>query len=1112
MVAGREEMRGMQRFDAVRAVVLLGVLALGAAVQAEGPVRLQVDNLTTPLGIDNQAPNFSWQLEDTARGARQTAYQLQVASSESALRGGHGDVWDSGRVAGDRSLNVRYAGPALKPGTRYWWRVTAWGADGKAYAASAPAWWETGLLAPDGWRAAWIGYETAEEAAVRQAPAQWIASPDSAMPPKAGSADQHFAYRTTITLAKPVKRVALYATAQDTVSAWVNGKQTLDAQPFPPYRQMPWKKFVRADVTALVAQGANTIALEQVRYARGAGDGHTLQPMIATLFVEYADGSTAAFVSDGTWKTSAAPVSGWQQSAFNDAAWPAAALWSNGPDAGALGKPWIPDSVKALRHAFNVDRPVKSARLYATALGAYEFYLNGQRVGHDLLTPGWTDYRERVVYQTYDVTALLATGRNALGALLAPGWYETPLEWFQQPNNYGLTPPALRAQLRIEHTDGSVEWVATEAGWDARTSEVVSSEIYDGETVDARRAEYGWSTAPFNAKGWARATAITPTPVSIVAQNFEPIRVERELHALAITEPKPGVYIFDFGQNHAGVERLSLSGTTGASGTDVRIRFGELLNDDGTLYTENLRTAKATDHFILAGGGAEEFTPRFTFHGYRYAEITGLPARIRPDKNTLTALVIHSGAPFTAGLATGSTLVNKLWSNIQWGQRSNFVGVPTDCPQRDERLGWTADAQVFWRAATYNMDLAAFSRKYAGDLRGTQAGSPYFGIYAPGTASAHSSSGAGWSDAGVVVPWTAWLQSGDTQVIDENWSAMEKYLAAIEAANPDHLWKNEGGIPFGDWLAPEGQTQYGLVATAYWAYDAELMRQMAHATGRTTDEQKYAAIFEKVRAAFQKAYVRDGSFILSADKNPPIFGGPAPAMSAPDDTQTGYVLALHMNLLPEAQRAAAAEKLVAKIQANHGLLATGFLGTPYLLEELTKTGHTDVAYQLLMNTRYPSWGYLVEHGATTMWERWNGDQMKADPGMNSYNHYAYGAVADWIARYAAGVDTTPLDAGFHTVVLQPHFDARLGSLDFKYDSSYGPIHSAWTVKGNTAEWHVTLPANTTGLLPLNEAEAARWSLAGTLLAQNKLATHTTRNGQAGYELPAGEYNFTVALP
>jgi alpha-L-rhamnosidase len=454
-----------------------------------------------------------------------------------------------------------------------------------------------------------------------------------------------------------------------------------------------------------------------------------------------------------------------------------------------------------------------------------------------------------------------------------------------------------------------------------------------------------------------------------------------------------------------------------------------------------------------------------------------------------------------------------LWSNILWGQRSNFVGIPTDCPQRDERLGWMADAQVFWRAASYNMDLAAFSRKFAGDMRGTQVGTPYFGIYSPGTAQPNSGFGAGWSDAGVVIPWTSWLQNGDTSAIEENWAAMEKYLNAIEAANPDGLWEHASGIPFGDWLSPEGKTDYTLIATAYWAYDATLMRQMAHATGRVQDEEKYARLFEKIRAAFEKRFVHGDGFVAGADNSASPFGGinNPDAKSQGGDTQTGYVLALHMNLVPEELRKAVAQKLADKIEANHGLLGTGFLGTPYLLEELTKAGYSRLAYKLLLNTEYPSWGYQVEHGATTMWERWNGDRMKDDPSMNSYNHYAYGAVADWIYRYAAGVDATPLDAGFHTVMLHPAFDERLGHVAFDYVSAYGPIHSDWKVTGTTAEWYLTLPANTTGWLGLSADEAAKYRLEGAPLTESKLARATMRSGQSGFELTAGSYRFTVSM-
>jgi alpha-L-rhamnosidase len=528
------------------------------------------------------------------------------------------------------------------------------------------------------------------------------------------------------------------------------------------------------------------------------------------------------------------------------------------------------------------------------------------------------------------------------------------------------------------------------------------------------------------------------------------------------------------------------------------------------LYTENLRTAKATDHFILAGKGVEEYEPAFTFHGFRYMEISGVAAK--PRAEDVQAVVFHTDAPFTASLKTGSAMLNQLWSNILWGQRSNFVGVPTDCPQRDERLGWSADAQVFWRAASYDMDLTAFSRKFSADLRGTQVGTPMYGIFAPGTLTPNPGYGTGWSDAGVIVPWTSWIQTGDKKVIEENWSGMEKYLAAIREANSDFLWRKNYGIPFADWLSPEGVTPVDLIATAYWAYDVTLMKQMAHATGKAADEQEYGELFEKIKSAFNQAFVRPDGFVGGVPPPPVFASGTAATLSdKPVETQTGYVLALYMDLLPDALRQTAAKRLVDRLEANRWRLGTGFLGTPYLLAALTETGQADVAYRLLLNTEYPSWGYLVDHGATTMWERWNGDQMRNDPSMNSYNHYAYGAVADWIYRYAAGVDTTPSDPGFRTILLHPTFDRRLGSLDFSYECGYGTVHSSWSISANKATWKLTIPANATGSLPLSRDQKEAFTLDGKSLAQNSRLHSKESNGLEIYEVPSGSYQFEVTL-
>ena len=1150
----------MKRACRVLAGVLVATSAM--AIGQAGPVHLQVDNLDQPLGIDDGTPRFSWQLEDGTRGARQTAYRVLVATRAELLADGKGDAWDSGKVESGRSLNVKYAGPAVKPSTRYWWRVEVWGTDGKAYPASAVEWWETGLLNQGAWRGEWIGWETREEAAVREAPAKWIANPDVLPGTAKRNSEQIFAYRKSLSIDKPLERAILFATGEDTVSVWVNGDPVMTAEPYPASHQLGWQKYERADVTGQVAEGRNTIAIKCIHYIGKYGEKKRKDapPMMATLLLFYKDGTTAAVVSDGTWKSAvlqpsakdlaigppvshpgddkgpfAGPPKGWEKKEFNPlhgaglagadggdkSGWKNAPVWvqKKGPEETPVLNPWIPDSVKELSRTFDAGKSIKSARLYATALGTYEMFLNGKRVSNDFMAPGWTDYREHVLYQTYDVTDLVKSGANAIGALLAPGWYSTPLQWQQQPNNYGDTPPAFKAQLRIEHEDGSVEWVATDASWKASTSYILHSELYDGETQDLRRLPGTWNRTSAGAEQGEQVEIIHPKEISIEAQSFEPIRVTQTLVGPRMTEPKPGVYIYDFGQNMAGVESLRV---TGPAATDVQVRAGEVLNPDGTLYTENLRTAKATDHFILNGNGTEQLTPQFTFHGFRYIEVTGLPPqqaksglsggpglKSASEPGAVSALVLHTDFPFTAKLTTGSTMVNKLWSNILWGQRSNFVGLPTDCPQRDERLGWAADAQVFWRAASYNADLAAFTRKFAADQRGTQVGTPYYGIIAPGTAKSAPGVAAAWSDAGVIIPWTSWLQTGDTSVIDENWTAMRKYVDAIDARNPDGIWHNDSGIPFGDWLSLEGRTKEDVVATAYWAYDVNMLREMAHATGRMEEEQRYAKLEDKIRNAFEKRFVRANAYIPGADYSPSPFGDIANPGAKPKggDTQTTYVLALHMNLLPAAMREEAAGRLVKKIEENHGLLGTGFVGTPYLLEELTKSGHAKLAYDLLLNTGMPSWGYQVEHGATTTWERWNGDTKMDDPQMNSYNHYAYGAVADWIYRFAAGVDASPLDAGFHTVVLHPVFDARLSPLEFSYASSYGEIRSSWTVNGKTAEWNVTLPANTTGRLEVKSDEAARFKLDGEPLSKSPLAKRVI----GGFELAAGSYRFQVEM-
>jgi alpha-L-rhamnosidase len=1075
------------------------------------PTQLKCDSLVNPLGIDSKAPVLSWQLRDERYGARQTAYEIQVASSSVILGAGKADVWDSGRVESDQSAGVSYAGPALAPEKRYFWRVKVWDKDGKPYPASDASWWETGLLDAKEWRAKWIGGEEREHRRVREADAAWVSNPSVVNFQASG--DTHHQFRFAFEVSKTVKSADLFVTGENTAAAWLNGKRVLNADPLPPWGQMPWLHYARKGITSEIQSGKNLLGIEVTHYAprnQRAQPGNGQTPMSATLYIEMTDGSTEVFATGGKgWKSALNATGEWFSLQFDDSSWGEAEAYvppSSNFGVTKLGKPWNTGPVEIVRRSFQLDKPAKSVRLYATALGAYKFHLNGKPVGDQILAPGWMDFRQHVAYQVYDVTSDMATGKNAIAAYLAPGWYTTPLQWFGQGYNYGTTPPALKAQLRIEHSDGSVEWVVSDESWKAEVSPILFAEIYDGETYDARRVQAGWDALAFDDSKWEAAQEIHPLEPEIVSQYFQPIRQQKGLTAKAITNPKPGIFIFDFAQNLSGVAKLRVQGP---AGTDIQLRFAEVLNPDGTAYVENLRTAKATDHFIMAGEGMEEYQPAFTFHGFRYVEVSGFPGK--PTAEAVKAIAFHTDAPFTLQLHTGSSMLNQLWSNILWGQRSNFVGVPTDCPQRDERLGWTADAQVFWRAASYNMDLTSFSRKFGVDLLGTQVGSDMYGIFAPGTIQPNPGFGAGWSDAGVVIPWTSWNQTGDKSIIEQNWRGMEKYLAAIESANPDFLWKKNYGIPFGDWLSPEGPTPEDIVATAYWAYDVTLMKQMAHATGKFDEEKKYGEVFEEIKESFNKAYVRPDGFVGGVPPPPFLASGTDTKLSdKPVDTQTGYVLALKMNLLPDSLRKASAQKLVDKIAANHWRLATGFLGTPYLLEALADTGHTDVAYRLLLGTEYPSWGYLVGHGATTMWERWNGDQMRGDPSMNSYNHYAYGAVADWIYRYAAGVDTTVADPGFHTIFLHPNFDSRLGSLELDYQSNYGPIRSAWTLSNTETVWKITIPPNAKGILPIASREMSRWSLdSESLKGNSKIKPIGNSEAEEEFEVPSGSYIFKV---
>jgi alpha-L-rhamnosidase len=742
-----------------------------------------------------------------------------------------------------------------------------------------------------------------------------------------------------------------------------------------------------------------------------------------------------------------------------------------------------------LRRSFSVDRPVRRARLYATARGVYEPRINGTLVGDRALAPGWTDYSRRQAYQVFDVTATITPGENVVGATLAPGWFAGYVGWGERARHYG-TEPQLLVQLEIDHEDGSREIVVTDGSWRGSDGPVRYGDLLMGEYHDARRARTGWDRAGFDDSGWqpVRLSGLNATP--LVGDLAEPVRALELLPSIAMTTIDEGTVIHDLGQNLTGWARLEVHGPAGAV---VRLRFGERLTDDGRLYVENLRRARATDTYVLAGTGPEVWEPRFTFHGFQYIEISGDPNVIATA--TVSGRFVGSATTTAGTFVCSSEDVNQLARNIVWGQRDNFLSIPTDCPQRDERLGWLGDAQVFVRTATTNMDVAAFFRKWMVDVLDAQRDDGAFPDVAPRLGTLNASAPA-WADCGVIVPWTLWQVYGDTRVIDESWPAMSRYLAYLERRNPDGLWVDDRGNDYGDWLSIDAETSKELIGTAFWAYDASLMGAMARATGRHIEADRYDRLFRWLADAFVAAYVADDGRIIG-------------------DTQTAYLLPLHFGLLPEDLATRAVEHLVANIRARGNRLTTGFVSVAYLCPVLTAAGRPDIAFDLLFQDRFPSWLYPIRQGATTIWERWDGwteaDGFQ-DVGMNSFNHYSLGSVGEWLYRTVAGIDNDPAVPGFARVRIAPIPDHRLDWVRATYHGIRGSIASHWERTAGGLHLAVEIPANSTAEIVIPNSEGATVRESGSEISiseTNGVIAVREGDGSTVVTIGSGSYRFTV---
>jgi alpha-L-rhamnosidase len=794
------------------------------------------------------------------------------------------------------------------------------------------------------------------------------------------------------------------------------------------------------------------------------------------------------------------------------------------------------------RTAFTVPKQITRATIYATALGIYELYVNGKRVGDARLAPGWTDYHQRAYYNTYDVTPLVRTGANAVGASLADGWYAGYIGFGLLTGNgtehtgratYGQT-PSLMAQLEIEYSDGSRDVIPTDASWKVTSDGPVrEGDLLMGETYDARQEMPGWAAPGFADSSWKSAIlaedagAVPATfyedvngtngagpskqghpidlgfhrPPKLEAFPGLAVRPIQEIKSVAITSPTNGVYIFNLGQNFAGVARLKVKGP---AGTKIRLRYGEMLYPDGRLMTENLRKARATDTYIVRGDKkGETFTPEFTFHGFQYVEVTGYPGK--PGRDAITGIALHSDTPLTSDFECSDPVPNRLFKNVVWTQRANFVDLPTDCPQRDERFGWMGDAQIYAHCATLNADVAAFYTKWLREVMEAQRPSGTFPGYCPFPFQTGWDFGTAWCDAGIICPWTIWQGYDDKRIIERCWPQMTKFMDWRKATSTNYLGIDHGN-GWGDWLSFGTKTPIEFVDTVYFAYTAHLMSQMAAATGKTSEADAYAELFENIKAAFQKKYLKpDGSLEV--------------------DNETAYALALYMDLLPADVRAESgkllADKLHAGRTADNSGMTTGFLGTRPLLPVLTSVGQNDLAVNLFQCRKFPSWGYEVEQGATTIWERWNGytkDHGFHDPGMSSFAHYSFGAVCEWMINDLAGIQSD--GPGYDKIIIHPHpptsgSDAENKPINWvsaHYDSIHGRIVANWKRTATRFELETTVPANTSATVYLPAASADAITESGHTLDNDEgVKLLRMQDGWAVMEIKSGAYKFVSKL-
>jgi len=1161
-------------YKVVGTMVVLALLILGtASSMAQGaltPVNLRSALRVNPLGIGDTTPRLSWQLQSTGqgRGLTQSAYEVQVGSTPGAA-----DLWDSGKVAGSQTVDVLYAGQPLTSGEKCYWQLRVYDGSNNVSAWSTNAYWSMGLLSPTNWTAQWIGYDaaynptpaqTASNSLFNTSGLSWISY--SGQTAQGGTYSSALRKKVVMPAGQTITNAIMALYADNACSVFVNGQQMTNSAMIsnhPGAAAARWEATAWINVTPWLTVGTNQLALSAT-----STDAQEAATVIGQLVVQFASGSVTNIPVDTTWKAAQWPSGNWTLATYNDSGWAT-------PSSGGTpwGTPALNDIARVpapyLRKAFTVGQTVSRAMVYVTALGAYELRLNGQKVGNDVLTPGWTQFTKRVYYQTYDVTGMVQSGSNTMAAILGDGWYASDLAFKGSRLNYGGTPRFL-AQLVLQFTNGSTQTVVSDGTWKASYGPILYGDLLMGSGYDARLEMPGWDTTNFNDSAWVPVTtglsAITGgyTNVTTLVQGFvtnnqlnfvvnntdmggdpaygivktfqinftlggtnqtltygenstvqigggglpltvvqalygnaaafpglggilvqaavtEPSRPLQTLAPTNLTVPSPGCYTFDLGQNMVGWVQLNI---TGSVGDRITVRHGEMLNPDGTVYTANLRGANAADTYIFATNGSVVYQPRFTFHGFRYVEVRGLS--VPPTLSSVTGIVVHSDITPTGNFSCSNPQVNQLYSNIIWGQKGNYLEVPSDCPQRDERMGWTGDTEFFVPTAAYNYDVQSFFRRHLVTFcQDAQYPNGSFAVVVPDLGA--GSGGTAWGDAAWICTYNMYRVYGDTNVIGDHFAALQgdgqfdaSYASNFEIAS----------LPgdFGDWLNLGGGASSTVMDTAFYAYYAQAMSEMATAIGDSADAATYATLHSNIVAAFATLFNTNGAFTDGS-------------------SQTGYALAFTLNLVPPALRTLAVQQFATTIADFNNHLATGFIGTPRLLPALHAAGRDDLAYELLLQPTYPSWLFQVGIGATTMWERWDGWTPTAgfeSVTMNSFNHYSFGAVGQYMYSSIGGINLA--SPGYSTILIQPVPGSGLNWANTSYNSTRGLISTAWTNTGSAFNLAVTIPPNTTAEIQVPTTNAIAITESGVPAASSPGVTYLgVSNNYAIYAVGSGNY-------